>query len=349
MINLRVVMEVFYIAGVAIIILMFAAIFMAQANASKTKMQHDLAKAELERAKSEREQTQAETALAIEKHEVVAANERALILTRARDDALTQILSADLASKNEIIAKIEERGGLHVDFGDGNNDNDKGVPCISWKWSPFENAILKFYRNEGTILEDIDAVMKKSNLVHVEQYAAEGSYHDREAKQKRTYNYYAFIETRRTGVRAEQITLDLPVEVRTGKIIDEHGNDITEFKTVQPQHYEEPFYHGFRYRRLTVDPYLNKQAKRRESIDLRREDIELAEEEKELEKMEREIGLRGGTFDAEHIQNLIAEAKRMTDRVGAIEKAEGMLDEMDDVDERQRDIILQMIRKNMYH
>ena len=341
-------MEIFYVAGVVIILLMFVAIFMARDNASKSERQHELAKAELERAKREREQSQAETALAIEHHEMVAANERALILTRARDNALEQILSADLASKNQLVAKIEGSGGLWIEFGDGNNERDKGVPRISWKWTPFENTILKIYRNEGTILEDIETVMNKATLVHVEQYEAEGSYQDREAKPKHTYNYYAYIETRRTGVRAEPVTLDLPVEVRTGKIIDEHGNDITEFRTVQPQHYEEPFYHGFRYRRLTVAPYLDDRAKRREDLAHRREDLELAEEEKELERMEREIGLRGGNFDVEHIQSLIAEAKRMTDRVGAIEKAEAMLDGMDDVDERQKEIIMQMIRKNMY-
>ncbi len=341
-------MEALYIGGAVVILLMFAAIFMARANANKTKGQHDLARADLERAKTQRELSQAETSLAIERHQMVAANERALILTRAKNDALTQILSADLASKNEIIAKIQERGGLHVEFGDGNNEKDKGIPRIIWKWSPFENAILKIYRNEGTILEDVNAVMKKASLVHVEPYEAEGFYQDREARANKTYNYYAFIETRRTGVRAEPITLDLPIEVRTGKIIDEHGNDITEFKTVQPQAYEEPFYHGFRYRRITIEKYLDGRAQKRANLDDRREDIELVEEEKELERLEREVGLRSGTFDTKHIQSLIMEAKRMTDKVGAIEKAEAMLDGMDDIDERQREIILQMIRKNMY-
>ena len=330
-------MEILYIAGAFVVLLGFAAIYLARTSENKTSEQHDLAKAELERAKTERE-------LAI----VQSANDRALALTSARDNTLAQIMSADLASKNLLLGKIEERGGLVITFGDGNNKDDKGVPRISWKWTPFENAVIKIFRNEGTILETISMVDKKANLVHVEPNQREGSYQDKEARAGKTYNYYAFIETRRTGIRAEPITLDLPAEVRTGKVIDEYGLEITEFKTVRPHEYEEPFYHGFVYRRITVEKYLDGRAKKKESLDNRRADIELVEEEKELERLEREVGLRGGTFDAKHIQQLIEEAKRMTDRVGAIEKAETMLDGMGDIDERQREIILQLIRKNMH-
>jgi len=330
---------------VAVIFLGFVAILAARSNENKTLAQHELAKAELERAKSERELTHLE----IERSEIQSANERALILSKARDNALAQILSADLQSKNELLLKIGERGGLRVQFSDGDNGDDQGAPRISWEWSPFQNAVIKIYRNEGSILENIKSVMTKANLIHVEQHEAKGSYLDKEAITKHTYNYYAFIETRRTGVKAQAVTLDLPAEVKTGKVIDENGDEVTAFNTVQPVTYEEPFFDGFCYRRLTVVKWLDERERRKENLATRREDLEFQEEEAELEKkLKKQTRLRSGNFDTEHIENLIAEAKKIAGRGSVTEKAEKLLDDDDSLDERQREIILAFIRKNSY-
>ena len=194
----------------------------------------------------------------------------------------------------------------------------------------------------------MDSVIKNANLIHVEQYEPTGYYQDKEAIKSRTYNYYAFIETRRTGVRAEPVTLDLPLAVQTGKIIDGDGNEITEFKSVQPVTYEEPFYDGFCYRRLTVDKWLDNRAQRKENIALRREDLEMQEEEAELAKLEKQANLRSGNFDTEHIKLLIAEAKKVSDRGSIIDKAEKLLDEDEDLDVRQREMILAFIKKQSY-
>ena len=322
----------------------FIAISMALSSENKTKAQHELAKAELERAKSEREMT----GLSIIESERQAAHERALILSKARDNALAQILSADLQSKNDLLMKIGERGGLRIMFSDGDNDEDKGSPRISWNWSPFHNAVIKIYRNRGTILEDIKSVMKQAELIHVVQHEAEGFYRDREAKPNNTYNYYGFIQTLRTGVRAKNVTLDLPAEVKAGKVIDENGEEITAFQTVQPQTYDEPFYDGFCYRRITVEKYLDDRALRRENLTLKREDIEMDEEEIELEKLEREVKLRSGKMDTGHIKILIEEAKRIANRGSAIEKAEKMLDEEEGLGVKEREIIMAYLRKNSY-
>lgn len=337
-------MEIIILGGALVVLLGFSAIFMARSNEQKTLAQHELAKAELERAKSEREMTD----LAIERNEVTAANERALILSKARDNALAQILGADLQSKNELLLKIGERGGLRVQFSDGQNEDDQGSPRISWEWSPFQNAVVKIYRNEGSIVEDIKTLLKRANLVHVEQHVAKGSYTDNEATKGHTYNYYAFIETRRTGVRAESITLDLPVEVRTGKVIDGDGNEITAFNTVQPKTYEEPFYDGFCYRRITVAKWLDSREQRKENLAVRREDLEMQEEEAELAKLEKQVGLRSGDFGTDHIKLLISEAKKISGRGSVIERAMKLLDEEDGLDERQREIILAFIKKQSY-
>ena len=317
---------------------------MANSSENRTKTQHELAKAELERAKSERELTQ----YTIEHSAIIAANDRALTLSKARDNALTQILNADLNSKNDLQKKIGEHGGLRVSFSDGNNDEDQGSPRISWKWSPFTNAVIKIYRNEGSILEDVNMVMKRAHLIHVESHQAEGYYQDKEARANHTYNYYAFIETRRTGVRAEPVVLDLPTEVKTGKAIDAHGNEITAFNTVQPVTYEEPYFDGFCYRRITAPKYLDGRQKRQENLALRRADLEFNEEEMELTKLEKQVGLRSGKFDSDHIKLLIAEAKEITNRGSVIEKAEKLLNEEEGLDERQREIILAFIKKQSY-
>lgn len=337
-------MEVIYIAGGALVLLMFAAIIFALSSENKTKSQKAEARADLERAKTEK--LKAETL--VEATAIVAANERALTLSKARDNALAQILGADLQSKNELLLKIGERGGLRIQFSDGQNNEDKGAPRISWEWSPFQNAVVKIYRNEGSILENVDSVMKKANLIHVEQYEATGYYQDKEAIKGHTYNYYAFIETRRTGVRAEPITLDLPVEVRTGKVIDGDGNEITAFNTVQPATYEEPFFDGFCYRRVTVGKWLDSREQRKEDLALRREDLEMQEEETELAKLEKQANLRSGNFDTEHIKLLIAEAKKVSDRGSILDKAEKLLDEDAELDVRQREMILAFIKKQSY-
>ena len=337
-------METVLIGGAIVIIIGFAIIQMALSNENKTKSQHELAKAELERAKTERELTQHSIAQTAR----TAANERALILSKARDNALSQILGADLQSKNELLLKIGERGGLRVQFTDGQNEDDQGAPRISWEWSPFQNAVIKVFRNEGSILEDISTVMAKANLIHVELHHAKGFYQDREAIKGRTYNYYAFIETRRTGVRAEPITLDLPVEVSAGKVIDDKGNEITAFNTVQPVTYEEPFYDGFCYRRVTVSKWLDGRERRKEDLAMRREDLHMKEEEEELAKLEKQVGLRSGKFDTDHIKLLIAEAKEIANRGSVLDKAEKLLDEEEDLDERQREIILAFIKKQSY-
>ena len=130
-------------AGVAILIILgFAAISMARASEEKTMEQHKQAEAKLELARTERDVAMIE-----------AENNRALTLAKARDNALTQILAADLQSKNDLVLKIGERGGLRITFSDGNNDRDMGVPSISWQWTPFQNAVVKIFRNEGAILE----------------------------------------------------------------------------------------------------------------------------------------------------------------------------------------------------
>ena len=190
--------------------------------------------------------------------------------------------------------------------------------------------------------------MSAAHSIHVEPYEATGTYHDKEAKPGKTYNYYAFIETRRTGVKAEPVRLDLPAEMKSGRVIDEHGNEITGFNTYHPQTYEEPFYDGFCYRRITVEKYLDDRARRKRSLDERRQDLEMSESEQELERLERELGLRSGNFDEAHIRKLIEEAKRLTEHGTAISKAETMLDGMEDVNERQKEIILSYIRKNAY-
>ena len=190
--------------------------------------------------------------------------------------------------------------------------------------------------------------MAKANLIHVEQHEAEGFYDDREAITNHTYNYYAFIETRRTGVKAQAVTLDLPAEVRTGKVIDQNGDEITAFNTVQPVTYEEPFFDGFCYRRLTVVKWLGERERRKENLERRREDLEFQEEEAELAKLEKQTRLRSGNFDTEHIEALIAEAKKIAGRGSVTEKAEKLLNEDDSLDERQREIILAFIRKNSY-
>lgn len=327
-----------------IAILLFVAIYMARATENKTQAQHTFAKAELERAKSEREMTH----LAIEKNEITAANERALILSKARDNALAQILGADLQSKNELLIKIGERGGLRVQFSEGQNEDDQGAPRISWEWTPLQNAVVKIYRNEGGILEDIAVLQKKAQLIHVEPRDARGFYRDNEAIKGHTYNYYAFIETRRTGVRAKSITLDLPVEVRTGKIIDADGNEITAFNTVQPVTYEEPFYDGFCYRRLTANKWLDERGRRRAKLTNRREDLELSEDELELEKLEQQVARRTGNFDREHLKLLIKEGREIANRKSFLEETEKLLDEEEGLDDREREIILAFIKRESY-
>lgn len=331
-----------------LILLGFAALSLARGSERRTKMQHELASAEIDRARKEREQSQKEIAQAILESESKAANERALVLSKARDEALLKIQMTDLQSKNDLLAKIGERGGLWVEFSDGDKEIEQGIPKVSWKWLPFQNAVIKIYRNEGGILEDVRSVMKNAQLIHVVQHDAEGFYSDREASPEHTYNYYAFIETRRTGIKAEAVTLGLPDDVRAGKIIDDSGKEITAFDTFKPTTYEEPFYDGFCYRRVTVRKWKDNRAKRKEELSNRREDLELHEEELELEKLEKQIGLRSGRFDTDHIRLLIAEAKELANRGSIMEKAESILAEDETLDNRQREIILEYIKKQSY-
>lgn len=303
--------------------------------------QRKYAQAELERAKEERDITANALTLS-------ASRERAVTLERVRQETFTGILAADLESKNRLVRLIEGEGAFGVTFSDGSNSIDKGVPRISWQWTPFENAVIKIYRNQGTILEEIKQVSEKATLIHVEAYEPKGDYLDKEAMAGNTYNYYAYIETRRTGVRPRPITRDLPSEVSTGLVIDENGAEITTFETHEPEVYEEPFYSGFRYRRMVIEPYIDERAKRRRSLSERREEIELAEEEQELERLERDVGLRSGTLDANQLEHIIEEAKRLTDRDSTTRQAEAMLAGRDDIDDRQRELILAYIRKATY-
>lgn len=337
-------MEIVIIAGAIIAALMCIALVLALRSEKKVGKDKYLAEIEHERAKTER----ARTEMKIKEAEFDAANKRALILSQARDNALAQILSADLQSKNDLLLKIGERGGLKIEFSDGDNSEDKGNPKISWEWVPFQNAVIKIYRNEGSILEDINAVMDKAQLIHVEQHKAQGHYYDKETKANHTYNYYAFIETRRTGIKAEPVTLDLPDEVKAGRVIDASGNEITSFQTVQPTSFEEPLYDGFCYRRLTVSKWLDGRAQRKEELAVRREELQIKEEEFELEALEKQIGLRSGNFDTDHIKLLIAEATEIASRGSVIDKATKMLDEDNSLDDRQREIILAFIKKQSY-
>ena len=224
----------------------------------------------------------------------------------------------------------------------------KALPKSHGSGHLFQNAVVKIYRNEGSILENVQHVIKSAQLIHVVQRKSKGEYSDREAVVNCTYNYYAFIETRRTGIKAETVTLDLPDEVKTGKVIDTTGKEITKFDTVKPTTYEEPFYDGFCYRRMTVSKWLDTRARRKEELTNRREDLEIQEEELELEKIEKQFGLRSGKFDVDHIKLLIAEAKVMANRGSILEKAERILDEDMTLDTRQREIIMEYIKKQSY-
>lgn len=74
----------------------------------------------------------------------------------------------------------------------------------------------------------------------------------------------------------------------------------------------------------------------------------MQEEEAELAKLEKLVGLRSGNFDTDHIKLLIAEAKQVTNRGSIIEKAEKLLDEDEELDVRQREMILAFIKKQSY-
>ena len=93
---------------------------------------------------------------------------------------------------------------------------------------------------------------------------------------------------------------------------------------------------------------MGERERRKENLAIRREDLELQEEEAELAKLEKQVRLRSGDFDTEHIKTLIAEAKKIAGRGSMMEKAEKLLSQEQDIDEREREIILAFIRKNSY-
>lgn len=273
--------------------------------------------------------------------ELKAAHDRALVLQHARADAENKIMISNRNSLSVLHQQIEEKGGLKVEFHDGQTTD--GIPEIVWSWTPFSNAVIKIYRNEGGILEDIEMVKKSANLIHVERSRADGEYIDREAANGKTYNFYAFIEARRTGYRPKEVKRDLPPEVSVGRVIDESGKEIKHFETVEPEEFDEELYFGFEYKRLTVTAPLSELQIRRQSLDERKALVDLKQYENELKEMEEELAFESGVIDEEGLETIVAAAKKQTLYKRRADELLNKIDNDPELDEEEKEIIRERV------
>lgn len=296
--------NILLIVGI-IVVAGFIMLSFALSSENRTKSDYERSKAERERAEAERERAARERELAV--HQI--AQDKALALIKARTTAEQRILEADRRSLESVYEKAEQAGGLKVSFDELRNDNGDHDPVIEWNWEPFGNAVLKIHRNQGGIVEVIEAIKEKTDLVFVEPDVSSGTFQDKDAAAGQTYNYYVFIEARREGFRAKPVTQDIPSQFGDGKVIDQQGNTITRFDTVEPEAYEESLYFGLKSRRITVSGVEDEFAAQRRELNRRKTKIEIGKLDAKLAKMETEMDQDGRELTEDDLEDLLAEAK----------------------------------------
>lgn len=336
-------MEIFVVIGAIVVGLMFWVIRSAQTLGDNARGDYQAGIAERKLAEERLEKTKQEGELIKQK----IARDRALVLQEARSEAENKIKLANQHSLALLHEKATERGEMEVQFGDGFETN--GVPTIDWKWSPFSNAVLKIYRQSGGIMEAIDQVIAHGGLIHVERKRAEGSYADREAEIGKTYNYYAFVEARRTAYRPKAVQRDLPPEMATGPVIDQQGKEISHFSTFEPEEYEDIVYFDFDYQRLTVTQPLSDLDKKRASLDERKSSIDLRKYEADLDALEEDLLLETGDLDTESLERIVANARKQT---AYQKRANEVLDEIENdssLSVEEKEIIRERIISKLAH
>jgi hypothetical protein len=124
-----------------------------------------------------------------------------------------------------------------------------------------------------------------------------------------TSNYYVFIEARREGYRAKPVTQDIPSQFGDGEVIDQQGNRVTRFDTVEPESYEESLYFGLKSRRITVSLNEDEFASQRRELGRRKSKIEISKLDAKLAKMEKDLDQDGRELSEDDIEDMLTEAK----------------------------------------
>ena len=296
--------NILLIVGI-IVVIGFIMLSFALSSENRTKSDYERSKAERERAEAERERAARDRELAVAR----IAQDKALALTNARTTAEQKIVEADRQSVAFVFEKAEQAGGLSVKFDELRKDNGDYDPLIEWEWSPFGKAALKIHRNTGGIIEEIEDIKEKTELIFVETEQSSGTFQDKDAHEGTTYNYYVFIEARREGMRAKEVTLPIPSQFGDGEVIDQQGNRITKFDTVEPEAYTESLYFGLKSKRITVSVKEDEFASERRELNRRKTKIEIGKLDAKLAKMEKEMDQDGRELTEDDLEDLLAEAK----------------------------------------
>ena len=267
----------------------------------------------------------------------------ALALTSARSEAERNIIDAERRSLQSVYEQAEQSGGLKVEFTEvakGNGDID---PLINWSWTPFGNTVLKIHRNQGSIIEDIERLKISSELVFVEQTEASGAFQDRDANNGETYNYYVFLETRRQGFKAKNVTRNIPAEFGDGQVIDAEGREITRFNTVEPEAFEEALYFGFQCKRVTLEVPEDQLAQQRRELDTRRSSVELKKYEEKIVRMEEDLEIERSGLTEDTLASLLDRAKAKSARRKNVEELLASIEADPDLDAEEKEELTEEI------
>lgn len=330
---------VWLIIIVIAVVLGSVAVSMARGFGGKFTRDHSDALVERAKTKAEIEQHQQD----MKAREMELARQRAVALSDMRNENRMKIMEADSKNLQLLEVKLHDAGALKVEFEDGSDPERKGVPAIRWSWKPIGNAIIRIYRNEGTILEEVEAIKQKATLIHVVQDEAAGEYRDKEAAPGRTYNYYAFIEAKRMAIKPKSVTRELPPELAGVRVIDASGEIVSKFQDVEPEEIQEAVYSGLRYRRMTIEIYKTERDHRRAALDERSAEIDLKRYEAELSRLEEEIHFESGDIGEDDLDAALAQARKQTDGKRKIEEFLERIREDDSIDEEDKEIIEQRL------
>lgn len=327
------------IIGVIIVVLGGYAISLARNSERRTTTDKSNAIVERARAKAEIEEHQRNAKLQEEEQ----ARQRAVALANLRAEHRMEILEADRKNVQLLQSSLQDASALKVEFEDGSAPELRGIPVIRWNWRPLGNSIIRIHRNEGTILEEAESIKTNAMLIHVVQDEATGEYRDKEAASGRTYNYYAFIEAKRDGIRPKSVNRDLPPELAGMKVIDEKGMAVTQFEDIVPEEFQETIYSGLRYRRMTIEAFKTERDQKRASLDERKADLELKRYENELKTLEDEMTFESGEFDTDDLEAVLKQARRQTDNKRKVEEFMERVRKDSSLDEEEKEIIEQRL------
>jgi hypothetical protein len=318
---------------IVIVVLGFIALSMALGSENKTKSDYEKSKAEREKAELEREQASREHETSL----VVAATERGVLLESLRQEAEQRILIADQTSLANVFTKIEEQGGLQVTFGTDHQADGKARAKVAWAWNPFGNAVLKIYRNRQSIIEDPKAVVEQCDLIFIDNKKAEGEYIDGDSSAGNTFNYYVFLEVRHIGFKPAAVTRDIPSEIGQGVVLDNYGNEVKIFKTVEPEEYEESVFFGFHAQRITIEAEIDELVGQRKQLDKRRDRVALKKYAAKIAAMEEEMEIEESGLNADTLATLLDRAKAKSAQRKSFEELISNIEDDPDLDTEEKE------------